>query len=78
MPTGEIEVERLATAMIARYGSGAAREAATRLNVAIDRADWEARERWACVVRAIHQRQGLAPKFIDRARDNLLRLSPAA
>jgi hypothetical protein len=77
MPVGEIEIERLANAMIARYGAEAATQAVARLNQAIDRGDWAGREQWACIVRAIHERQGLAPIFADRARA-ATRLPPAA
>jgi hypothetical protein len=77
MLVGEIEVERLANAMIARYGAQAAREAAVRLNQMIDRGDWTGRDRWACVVRAIHDRQGIAPVFADRRPDIMPRLAVA-
>jgi len=76
MPVGEIEIERLASAMIARHGAAAAREAVTRLNQRIDRGDWAGRDRWACVVRAIHQHQGIAAGVSEGARD-LVRLSAA-
>lgn len=78
MPVGEIEIERVAIAMIARYGTGAAREAVTRLNQTIDRGDWDGRERWACVVHTIHERQGLAPGFNGGPRGAGLQLPPAA
>jgi hypothetical protein len=29
----------------------------------IDRGDFEGRERWACVVRSIHEWQGVGPAF---------------
>ncbi|HTZ38230.1 MAG TPA: hypothetical protein VMB84_19555 [Stellaceae bacterium] len=60
MPTSETEIELLARAMIERHGDDAARAAADRLNAMIDRSDWAGRDRWACVVHAIHERQGLA------------------
>jgi hypothetical protein len=78
MPIGEIEIERLATAMITRHGAQAARAAVARLNQSIDRRDWAGRERWACVVRLIHQRQGFASVTAGVARDTASRLSPAA
>ena len=58
MPTHENEVELLARAMMDRHGADAARAAVVRLNQMIDRSDWDGRDRWACVVRAIHERQG--------------------
>ncbi|HWD56984.1 MAG TPA: hypothetical protein VG308_01795 [Stellaceae bacterium] len=57
MPTNESEVELLARAMIDRHGREAARAAVVRLNQMIDRSDWAGRDRWACVVRAIHLQQ---------------------
>ena len=68
MPTNETEIELLARAMIDRHGEGAAKAAVVRLNQMIDRGDWEGRERWACVVHMIHERQGLAPVLADRER----------
>ena len=58
MPTNENEIELLARAMIDRHGTDAARAAVVRLNQMIDRRDWDGRDRWACVVREIHERQG--------------------
>jgi hypothetical protein len=59
MPTSETEIELLARAMIDRHGMDAAKTAVLRLNQMIDRGNWEGRDRWACVVRAIHERQGI-------------------
>ncbi|HVH79162.1 MAG TPA: hypothetical protein VM782_07220 [Stellaceae bacterium] len=59
MPTHESEIELLARAMIDRHGADAARAAVVRLNQMIDGGDWEGRDRWACVVREIHERQGV-------------------
>jgi hypothetical protein len=39
-----------------------------RLNQMIDRGDWEARDRWACVVRQIHETQGTRPAFVYNER----------
>jgi hypothetical protein len=63
MPTGENEIELLARAMIDRHGADAAKTAVVQLNQNIDRGDWDGRDRWACVVRAIHQQQGMAHAF---------------
>ncbi len=60
MPTSESEIELLARAMIDRHGTGAAKAAVVRLNQMIDRADWNGRDRWACVVREIHECQGVS------------------
>jgi hypothetical protein len=60
MPTNETEIELLARAMIERHGNDAARSAVVRLNQMIDRRDWDGRDRWACVVHMIHERQGIA------------------
>lgn len=71
MPTNETEIELLARAMIDRHGEGAAKAAVLRLNQMIDRGDWEARDRWACVVHMIHDRQGLVTPYLsvrDRAQ----------
>lgn len=59
MSSYETEIELLARAMIDRHGTGAARAAVDRLNQMIDRSDWEARDRWACVVHMIHECQGV-------------------
>ena len=60
MPTSESEIELLARAMIDRHGTDAAKAAVVRLNQMIDRADWNGRDRWACVVREIHEFQGVS------------------
>jgi hypothetical protein len=66
MPTNESEIELLARAMIDRHGVEAAKAAVIRLNQMIDRSDWDGRDRWACVVRAIHESQGRAPALAGR------------
>jgi len=68
MPTNESEIELLARAMIDRHGMDAAKAAVIRLNQMIDRGDWEARDRWACVVRQIHETQGISPAIVQRER----------
>lgn len=70
MPTYQSEIELLARAMIDRHGSGAAKAAVVRLNQMIDRGDWDGRDRWACVVHAIHEQQGAGPVF-GHGRGNL-------
>jgi hypothetical protein len=70
MPTSETEIELLARAMIDRHGTEAARAAVIRLNQMIDRSDWGGRDRWACVVRMIHDHQGMAPVFVRNERDH--------
>ena len=67
MTTSETEIELLARAMIDRHGTDAAKAAVTRLNQMIDRSDWAGRERWACVVRTIHQNLGVGPVFLPRS-----------
>jgi len=52
------EIDRLARALIEKYGDRAARIAAERLNRMIDRNNTRGRDIWACVVHAIHQQQG--------------------
>lgn len=64
----EIEIERLAMAMMERHGAGAAKAAVGRLNQMIDRGDRDGMERWACVVSLIHRSQGAGPAFTDRER----------
>jgi hypothetical protein len=59
----EIEIERLAMAMMERHGGGAAKAAVARLNQMIDRGDRDGMERWACVVSLIHRSQGAGPAF---------------
>ena len=66
MPTNESEIELLARAMIDRHGAGAAKAAVIRLNQMIDHSDWNGRDRWACVVRVIHERQGGEPVLITK------------
>ncbi|HEU0217603.1 MAG TPA: hypothetical protein VFQ90_13170 [Stellaceae bacterium] len=70
MPTNETEIELLARAMIDRHGEGAAKAAVVRLNQMIDRGDWEGRDRWACVVHMIHDRQGLVAPYLP-SRDRV-------
>ena len=57
----DAEIDRMAREMIARYGSRAAEQAAERLNDMIDRDNIRGRDIWACVVHAVHQRQGTGP-----------------
>lgn len=71
MPTHETEVELLARAMIDRHGADAARAAVVRLNQLIDRGDWDGRDRWACVVHMIHERQGIGAVVARRERGSL-------
>ena len=59
----EIEIQRLALAMIERHGSGAAKAAVARLNQMIDRGDRDGTERWACVVSVIHRSRGASAGF---------------
>ena len=70
MPTSETEIELLARAMIDRHGMEAAKAAVLRLNQMIDRGNWDGRDRWACVVRAIHERQGMSPAVARGERGN--------
>jgi hypothetical protein len=63
MPINETDIELLARAMIERHGAGAAKAAVARLNKMIDRGDWVARERWACVVHTIHVNLGIGPAY---------------
>jgi len=77
MPTSETEVELLARAMIERHGAAAAHAAVARLNQMIDRSDWDGRDRWACVVRTIHQSLGVGPAYSGRNRNGAHRPSPA-
>lgn len=62
----EIEIERLAMAMMERHGASAAKAAVARLNQMIDRGDRDGMERWACVVSLIHRSQGAGPAFADQ------------
>jgi hypothetical protein len=68
MPTNESEIELLARAMIDRHGADAAKAAVVRLNQMIDGGDWEGRDRWACVVREIHETQSIGPAFVSPGR----------
>ena len=70
MPTYESEIELLARGMIDRHGYDAAPAAVVRLNQMIDRGDWDGRDRWACVVRLIHERQGLGYAVARQERDS--------
>jgi len=78
MPTSESEIEHLAVAMIDRHGPDAAKAAVVRLNQMIDRSDWDGRDRWACVVRRIHERQGMTPAFARHSPDATARKGSAA
>jgi hypothetical protein len=78
MPTTESEIELLAHAMIDRHGMGAAKAAVIRLNQMIDRSDWDGRDRWACVVRVIHESQGVGPAFARNTYGNTRPAIPVA
>ena len=67
MRVNDAEIERLARDMIARHGPQAARVAAERLNEMIDRNKICDRDIWACVVHAIHERQGTGPVWAGGA-----------
>jgi hypothetical protein len=69
MPTRETEIELLARAMIDRHGTSAAKAAVARLNQMIDHCDWAGRDRWACVVRTIHEDLRAGPAHSVRDRD---------
>jgi hypothetical protein len=71
MPTHETEIELLARAMIDRHGAEAARAAVSRLNRMIDRGDWDGRDRWACVVHMIHERQGVGAAVARHERGSI-------
>lgn len=71
MPTNETEIELLARAMIDRHGADAARAAVVRLNQLIDGGDWEGRDRWACVVHMIHDRQGVGAAVARLGRGSI-------
>jgi len=78
MVHSEIEIERLAQAMVERHGTAAAKAAVARLNQMIDRGDGDGTERWACVVRTIHEWQGVGPVFSPANRSaETARLAPA-
>lgn len=57
----DAEIDRMAREMIAKHGARAAEQAAERINEMIDRDNARGRDIWACVVHAIHQRQGTGP-----------------
>ncbi len=61
----DADIERLARDMIAKHGARAARVAAERLNDMIDRNNTRGRDIWACVVHAIHERQGTGPNWTE-------------
>ena len=69
MVVGDADIERIASELIARHGPRAARVAAERLNVMIDSNDTHGRDLWACIVRAIHQRQGTGAVQADSGRE---------
>ncbi len=69
MVVADAEVERLAREMIATHGPRAARMATERLNEMIDRNNIPGRDVWACVVHAIHERQGSGPVFAGWLHD---------
>jgi hypothetical protein len=71
MPTYETEIEVLAGTMIDRHGQGAAKAAVIHLNQMIDGGDLNGRDRWACVVRMIHQRQGAGARSKHRSTATL-------
>jgi hypothetical protein len=71
MSTDETVIKLLARAMIDRHGADAAKAAVVRLNQMIDLGDWEGRERWACVVHAIHQNQGIGTAIARRERKEI-------
>lgn len=71
MPTTETEIELLARAMIDRHGAGAAKAAVLRVNQMIDGGDWEGRDRWACVVHMIHERQRAGAVATYRGRGSV-------
>jgi hypothetical protein len=75
MPTDETAIELLARAMIDRHGADAAKAAVVRLNQIIDFGDWEGRERWACVVHAIHRNQGIS---LDNTARSAAKSAPAS
>src|ERR1700685_4637173 len=64
----EIEIQRLASAMIERHGATAAKAAVGRLNQMIDRGDRDGMERWPCVVSLIHRSQAAAPAVEHRGQ----------
>jgi hypothetical protein len=72
MLNSEIEIQRLAVAMMERHGGGAAKAAVARLNQMIDRGDRDGMERWACVVSVIHRSQGPNPTAAGRAPSEMM------
>jgi len=78
MLNSEIEIQRLALAMMERHGAGAAKAAVARLNQMIDRGDRDGMERWACVVSLIHRGQGAGPEFSEYSAGAMQPLPPAA
>jgi hypothetical protein len=44
----------------------------------IDRGDWDGRDRWACVVHMIHERQGIAAAVTYRGYGNAGPRAPRA
>lgn len=69
MVADDAEIERLAQDLIAKHGPRAAWVAAERLNEMIDRNNIPGRDVWACVVHAIHERQGSGPVWAGGAGD---------
>jgi hypothetical protein len=65
MVVGDSDMERIAGELIVKHGPQAARVAADRLNAMVDSNDLRGRDIWACIVRAIHLRQGTAPVEAD-------------
>jgi len=72
----ELDIQRLALAMMERHGASAAKAAVARLNQMIDRGDRDGMERWACVVSLIHRRQGAGPEFAGQSA--VMPMPPAA
>jgi hypothetical protein len=77
MVVNDAEIDRIARDMIARHGPQAARVASERLNERIDRNDVRGRDTWACVVHAIHERQGTGPVWAGGALERHALLSAA-
>ena len=75
MLNSEIEIERLAMAMMERHGTNAAKAAVARLNQMIDRGDRDGMERWACVVSLIHRSQGAGPAFAGGVSASQIRIA---
>jgi hypothetical protein len=51
----EPEIDRQASAFLREHGSDAVHVALEKLNESIDRHDWNGRDFWVQVVRAIHE-----------------------